>query len=64
MYDPIWWQADQRDVDPDWVPSDPEEETEDMDYPVDSTNPFAEVLHIELSIEPYFEVTVDLRAAA
>jgi hypothetical protein len=64
MYDSIWPHPEWRPDDAEWTQSDPADETADTDYPVVSTNPFAEVLHIDLSIEPYFEVTADIRAAA
>jgi hypothetical protein len=64
MYDNIWPHPEEHSGDFEWPQPNPADEIADMDYPVASTNPFAEVLHIELSIEAYFEVTADIRAAA
>lgn len=64
MYDDIWPRPQWWRDDTEWAPVDPEDEIEDMDYPVDTTSAFAEILHIELSIEPYFEVDLDIRATA
>lgn len=47
-----------------WVPSDPQAETADMAYPVDSTNPFTEVLYIAMSVDPYYEVITGITIAS